>query len=254
MIKYWIKLWSSNTDLFDEIDLWYRNKKFDFVELYIVPWTFDSVQLEKIKDVPVSIHCPHSMHSFNPIDIDSDCEKIWDESILPFIEFHNPSDIIMHPELWNNLEILKQRLSYFNDDRIMIENMPKYPLPWFEWEFYWYTFIQLDKIYWTWHWLCLDFWKAAKAAIAQDIDQEKYIEEFISRYGPKYFHISWFDLINKYDQHLNLWDWDIEFLKLIKEKLNKIAENKEIKLVFETPKWEDWIENDIKNLEYFKKV
>jgi hypothetical protein len=34
----------------------------------------------------------------------------------------------MHPENGDDIAVLKKRLDYFNDKRILVENMPKYPI------------------------------------------------------------------------------------------------------------------------------
>ena len=79
MIKYWLKLWSVNADLFEEsiksIQKWY----FDFIELYIMPENFKKEQFQVFKDnnIKISFHLPHSSHNFNPIDPNNNSEEIW---------------------------------------------------------------------------------------------------------------------------------------------------------------------------------
>lgn len=251
MIKYWIKLWSTNLDYFENALTRYNNNEFDFIELYIIPWSFNEDQLKILKKIPISLHWPHSMQGFNPINPDINCEEIWDNDIQPFINFFNPPEIILHPELWDDFDVLKRRLLYFNNNKILIENMPKIPLQGFDWEFYGYTIDQLKCIHNLWCEICLDFWKATKSAISQKLDPFNFIRKIIDLFKPIYFHISWFDLKSIYDQHNDIKELNMQFLKNIKNILNNIARKSEIKLLFETPK-KDKLENDFGNIEYFK--
>ena len=71
--------------------------------------------------------------------------------------------------------------------------------------------------------------------------------------NPDYFHISWFLSNTEIDEHFDLWEWDDRLIKWMKKKIFEIWEKKDIHIVFECKK-KDWIENDVKNLEYFMKI
>ena len=254
MIKYWLKLWSINTNLFEESIKSIQNWYFDFIELYIVPEDFKQEQFEIFKDnnIKISFHLPHSAHLFNPIDSNNNSEEIW-EIIKPYIDFLDPFKIVLHPEIWNDVNILKKRLKYFNNDNIIIENMPKKSSIDKNITFYWYNLDQIKKIKEFSPNFCFDFAKAKSSALSQWLNIIDFSNNLINLINPNYFHISGFLKNTEVDEHFDLWEWDKELIKFMKTKLVNISKNKNINIVFECRK-KDWINNDLKNLEYFKSI
>jgi len=100
---------------------------------------------------------------------------------------------------------------------------------------------------------CLDFIHAIKSAISQKMDYKKFIEELIPELKPFYFHISNGKENNEKDGHMDLFAGDFD-IKWIKETLLKLKAEKDIYLVFETPKGKNGLENDIKNINYFRSI
>lgn len=255
MINYWLKLWSINEDLFEDgiksIKDWY----FDFIELYVIPWKFNKESLQIFNDhnIKISIHASHSMHWFNPIwEKFENTKKVWEE-IKEYIDFLNPFHIVMHPEFWDNRENLIKSLDHFYDERILIENMPKISSLKKDMNFYWYSLQQIQEIQKYHNWFCFDFAKAKSSAISQKKDIKEFSNSLIEIMDNNYFHISWFLKITEVDEHFDLWQWDQELMKYMKNKLLKISKEKNIYVVFECKK-KDWIENDLRNLEYFIKL
>ena len=58
MLKYWIKLWSINENLFEETIKSVKNWFFDFVEIYVIPWKFHTDVLKNFveNNIKISIH------------------------------------------------------------------------------------------------------------------------------------------------------------------------------------------------------
>lgn len=252
MLKYWIKLWSINENLFEETIKSVKNWFFDFVEIYVIPWKFHADVLKNFveNNIKISIHAPHWAHWFNPIDPNNNSEEIWKE-IKQYIDFLNPFQIVIHPEVWTDVKVLEKKLQYFNDPRIIIENMPNKSSLLANTEFYGYSLNQIKKIKKITHWFCFDFAKAKSSAISQWIDIMGFYNDLLYEMNPDYFHISWFLSNTEIDEHFDLWEWDDRLIKWMKKKIFEIWEKKDIHIVFECKK-KDWIENDVKNLEYFK--
>jgi len=251
MIKYWLKLWSINEDLFEDAIRSIKDWFFDFIELYVIPWKFNKKALEIFvkNNIKTSIHAPHSFHWFNPIwDDFENTKKIW-EDIKQYIDFLNPFQIVLHPEIWNDVKVLEKRLQYFNNPRIIIENMPKKSSILANTEFYWYSLDQIKKIN---SWFCFDFAKAKSSAVSQWLDPKKYILDIIELVNTDYFHISWFLKDTEVDEHFDLWEWDQEMMVFTKNILIEIWNKKDIFVVFECKK-KNWVKNDLKNLDYFNK-
>jgi len=55
------------------------------------------------------------------------------------------------------------------------------------------------------------------------------------------------------DEHLNLWEANFD-VKWIKSKLEDIAKEKDVFLVFEVPKSGNDLKNDVENIDYLKNL
>jgi len=254
MIKYWLKLWSTNIELFSEAVQSIKDWKFDFIELYIVPKEFKKEKFKIFKDnnIKISFHLPHSAHLFNPIDPNNNSEEIW-KIVKLYIDYLHPFQIVLHPEIWNDINILKKRLKYFNNNKIIIENMPKKSSILRDVTFYWYNLEQIKKIKEFSPNFCFDFAKAKSSALSQWLDIIDFSNDLINLMNPNYFHISGFLENTEVDEHFDLWEWDKKMIKFLKEKLVDISNKRNIFVVFECRK-KDWILNDLKNLKYFKSI
>ena len=254
MLNYWLKLWSTNENLFNNAIKLVKNWFFDFIELYVIPWKFNKDVLEDFvkNNITISIHVPHWAHWFNPIDINNDCEEIW-KDIRLYIELLRPFQVVMHPEIWSEVKVLEKRLNYFNDKRIIIENMPKKSSILPNIEFYWYSLEQIKEIKQINSWFCFDFAKAKSSALSQWLEIRNFSNNLLDITNPHYFHISGFLDNTEVDEHFDLWDWNSSLMKWMKDKLFDIWKQKDIYIVFECKK-KDWVMNDMKNLEYFKTI
>ena len=254
MIKYWLKLWSVNHDLFNDaiesIQDWY----FDFIELYITPSIFEEKIFSRLKEshIDISFHLPHGAHWFNPIDPNNASEDMWLD-IQQYITYLDPFALVLHPEIGNDINTLKKRLYFFHNDRILIENMPKKSSIMKDVFFYGYNREQIQDIKKIHNNFCFDFAKAKSSAISQWVKVIDFSDQLIEIMNPNYFHISWFLKTTEADEHLDLYEWDEEFMKYMQKKLFDIATERDIFVVFECKK-KDRLKNDLKNLEYFKHI
>lgn len=254
-IKYGLKLWSTNNkDLFKEAIQLFEKKEIDFIELYVVP---DSLELRKadflddLKNIPITIHAPHTGHNFDIFALNDSKTEIFKEQIIKVADFLDSKFIIVHAGVGESELIFKENIKKINDKRILIENMPKIGL---NGELcFGYSFEQLKFISGCGFDICLDLAHAIKSAISQKMDYKEFIKKIISDLNPFYFHISNGKLNNEKDEHKNLFDGEFD-IKWIKETLLELEEKKDIYLVFETPKKENALLNDVKNINYFRSI
>ena len=244
-LKYGLKLWSSNIELFSAALGAYRDDIFDFVELYSNPEEVPNLDsLAPLREMPVTIHATHS-RGFHEFVIRDEQLKIWQQT-LALADFFKSDVIVVHPGRTHSIESFEENLTRIDDPRIYIENMAGldiYSNPMFG-----QRLTDLDKIASTKP-ICFDFEKAVKAACFQNVDYKEYIEEALERLRPSYFHISGGKIDSAVDEHLDLRQADFDLIWM-KKKLNDAGD---VRLVFETPK-KDGIVNDLNNMQYFRSL
>jgi hypothetical protein len=249
MIKYGLKLWTSDDDLFGEAVSLLEKEQFDFLELYYnVNKEFDFRDLEKLKKIPPTIHAFHrdNFHEFN---FSSKELKIWNK-IKELADYFNSQKIIVHAGRASNIDDFQLNLSKIEDPRILIENMAGLDV--YGNLTFGYKLNDLKKIKENRE-ICFDFEKAIKSACYQGISYKDFINNCLKELNPTYFHISGGDKNTPKDEHLNLWEASFD-LKWIKNILGGIAKEREVSLVLEVPKNENDLGNDVKNLNFFKKI
>lgn len=253
MIKCGIKIWSSNYELFDKALLKYQEQLFDFIELYIVPDSCEQEKLSKLKKIPIIAHAPHQVHGLN-LCLDEKMNQQLIAKTQKIADFFPANIIIIHPGAQGSLIKAKNNLRKIKDQRFVLENMPKQELPRLGGGVcLGATYKEIKQLLCLGFSLCLDFSHAIKSSISQKIPYKKFIIRLITDFSPAYFHLSDGKLDNPYDEHLNLGEGQFD-LKWIKRKLEKLASNQDIYLVFETPKKGHDLENDIKNIRYFENI
>jgi deoxyribonuclease-4 len=247
-IKIGLKLWSTNKDLFDEANLLYEKSVIDYVELYIVPGSYNDFDFNKLK-MPIIIHAPHYGHGFNIADKknrDSNLIKL--KETIKFADKLKSKHIIIHAGFNGNISVAKEFLDLAKDNRILIENMPMIALDGSECIGYELEGIKhlIEKKFG----FCLDFAHAIKSSISLNKNYKEFINRFL-KLNPKMFHVCGVgSLKDKKDKHLNLWKdkTDLIFIK----KCIMWGKNKMV--TFEVPKEGSSLENDIKNIKYFNSL
>jgi len=254
-MRYGLKFWTTNKkDLFKEAVQLFKKKEIDFIELYVVPNSLLSEGhdiLNDLKNIPTVIHAPHGEHNFNVFELDDSKIEFFKKQIIKTADFLNSKFIIVHGEVGDSYEIFKENIRKINDRRILIENMPKVGLN--NELCFGYSFEQLKFIRDCGFNLCLDLAHAVKSAISQNLDYKEFIKKLIFELNPFYFHISNGKLNTAKDEHRDLFDGEFD-IKWMKEMLLRLDEKKDVYLVFETPKGEGGLENDIKNINYFHSI
>ena len=219
-MKLAIKIWSRDVNLVGEINKIHQEGNISFVEIYTVPGTYDaSIKHLKLLDMPVIIHAPHSDSGFNIAD-----SKLLNRNMNTFKEVKkfadtlNANNIIVHAGEYGKIKDGLLCLKKLDDDRIIIENMPKITLNNLNCIGYdqetLKPFLDVSKG------ICLDFTHACKAACAMKKNYKELIENLM-QLNPLMFHITdGFDN-NPKDEHLDIGEGNLNiryFLSLIGEK------------------------------------
>lgn len=223
MYKIGLKLWSINTDCYyDEAIRLYKDGVFDYIELYVVPDSLDTIKKWKKLNIPFIIHCPHFAHGFNMAKVEKKESnlKIY-KQVKMFADELSAKYIIFHGGIDGKVEETAKQLASFNEPRALIENKPMVALPnKMGGEFcrgYNPDEIRLIKEIAKCG-FCLDFGHAICSANSQGKDIYEYCREFL-QFEPGMFHLTDNkDITSPYDTHLHLGTGTLDIDK-IKEML-----------------------------------
>ena len=262
-IKRGLKLWSVNTDYYyAEAKKLYTQGVFDYIELYVVPETLDTLQKWKELNIPYIIHNPHFAQGFNLAKKEkAERNREIYEQTKQFANELNAKYIIFHGGIDGDIKETARQLASFSEPRALIENKPFVALPnRMGGEFCrGYNIDEVKLVMDTAGCgFCLDFGHAICAAnssynmkhpspqsspssgegVEMTLSHQKAREEFIYKYcenflqlNPNMYHLTDLDDIKSpYDSHLHLGTGQLNFNKI----LPMISENKPV--TFETNK------------------
>lgn len=219
MYKIGLKLWSINTDYYyDEAIRLYNDGIFDYIELYVVPNTTETINKWKKLNIPFIIHCPHFAHGFNMAKVEKKESnlKIY-KQVKMFADELSAEYIIFHGGIDGNIEETAKQLANFNETRALIENKPMVALPnKMGGEFcrgYNPDEISLIKEVAKCG-FCLDFGHAICSANSQGKDVYEYCREFL-QFEPSMFHLTDnMNITSPYDSHLHLGTGELNLNKI----------------------------------------
>ena len=252
MIKYGLKLWSHNIDWFGEAVERFDNGEFDVVEVYsnseIAP-DYDALSL--LKPLPVQgIHIGHlDKVGFHTFFLQDDQVPAWKQTVA-LADYFSAEYIIVHPAVEHTRETFWQELGKMDDPRILVENMPIVsPLGGPDRMFG--ASLEDMKHIVARKQMCFDISKAIKAAVYYDIPYKQFLSDALAIMQPPYIHISGCTLDNPVDQHLDLREatFDVAWVRSL---LEDYAQNKDVPLIFETPKNGSNLDQDMANMHYFR--
>jgi len=241
-IKFGLKLWSTNTELIEGAQELVKNDLFDYIELTYVP----NSDLNPFKDrnLDYILHFPTLRHDVNFADKD-DMEKnlkLINEG-LTWAKSVDAKYAIIHPG-FGELKDVKIFLKKVDDERILIENMPKLGLR--DGILLGYSTEDIKKLTNNKFGFCLDLNHAIKASISQNKDYKKNIKN-LSELEPEMFHVADGRLDFEKDEHLAIgkgeYDWKF-LMDVIKNSSSRYV-------TLETPR--DTLDDDIKNIKRLKK-
>lgn len=216
--KVGLKLWSINTDCYyKEAKKIYDQSFFDYIELYVVPDTLETISKWKKLNIPFIIHAPHSLHGFNLALAEKEQFnlKLADEA-KKFADILGAEYIIFHGGCDGSIEEVIRQINLLKESRGLIENKPFFPisnaLGLKECRGASTEEIELILNNTDFH-FCLDIAHAVCFANAFGFNPYEYIAQF-EKLQPKMYHISDGDIHGKQDCHLNFQNGTFDFLKI----------------------------------------
>ncbi|MBQ2611898.1 hypothetical protein IJF81_05865 [bacterium] len=220
MHKLGLKLWSINTDFYlAEAVRLYNKGVYDYIELYVVPETLNTLEKWKKLKIPFIIHNAHFAQGFNlakkekeerNLEIYSQTKQFADELDAKYIIFHGGID--------GDIKETARQLANLNEPRALIENKPFVALPnrmggnfcrgYNSGE------IKLVQDA-TGCGFCLDFGHAICAANSLKRDVFKHISDFFEL-NPQMFHLTDVnDITSIYDSHPHLNEGELDLKQII---------------------------------------
>ena len=220
-----LKLWSSNTDyyLHEAMRLFDRGV-FDYIELYIVPGTVNTIKEWANLPIPYILHNAHFAHGFNLASHEKKSAnyEIFQQTKL-FAEVLNPQYIIFHGGIDGSIEETALQLHGFQDSRVLIENKPYKALPnRMNGEVCrGATVDELQKVVDIVHCgVCLDFGHAVCSANTQGLNPYHFIKQLNDKFSPKMYHLSDVkDMTTEFDSHPHLGEGKLDIAYLCKHVL-----------------------------------
>lgn len=218
-----LKLWSTNTDYYlKEARRLYENKLLDYIELYVVPDTLETLPAWQSLKIPYVIHNAHLVHGFN---LSQKEKRNFNKSIYlqtkQFADTLNAKYIIFHGGEDGDYRETAYQISSFNEPRALLENLPMHPLPNSHVKrCLGATIEEIKHIINICHCgFCLDFGHAVCSANAQLLDPYEFIHQLMN-FTPKMFHLSDINKLSDiYDSHIHFGHGQMDIAKLKREIL-----------------------------------
>lgn len=222
MYKIGLKLWSCNTDYYyDEALRLYDQNTYDYIELYVVPDTTDTLQKWEKLNIPFIIHNAHFAHGFNLAKRDHEKRnrEIYEQTVR-FADSLNAKYIIFHGGIDGSIQETIRQLSAFNEPRALIENKPFVALP-NKMGGRFCRGATIEEISLVVKTLkcgfCLDIGHAVCSANSQGKEPYSFINEML-QFKPEMFHLSdILDMTSIYDAHPHLGTGNLDIVQLKKD-------------------------------------
>ena len=228
MHRIGLKLWSVNTDFYlREAERLYAERVFDYLEIYFVPGSLDSLSSWKSTGIPCIVHAPHSAHGVNLASREAEASNILAYGdVRRFADGLSADTVIAHGGVLGSVDEVARQLSLIGDSRIVIENKPYLPIDGTPRLLAGSTPGEISQIiHGAGCGFCLDVGHAVAAANAHGVDWRGFLDEFLAL-GPKMFHLSDIDTTSKVDQHLHFGGGNLP----IGEILSKIPSGSKISI------------------------
>ncbi len=245
--QYGLKLWSDNEKYISQAEKLYERKIYDYIELYIVPGTYDRyVKIWRKLGIPIIIHCMHFLHGFN-LAGKNKCKKnieMFSEA-QAFCDKLNGKYIIFHPGVEGKIEESIRQINLLNDKRLLVENKPYVSM--INDYCRGSSYEEINKILNSCDiGFCLDISHAFNMAYHIKQDKFKYAKKMLSL-SPKVIHICDGKLSAIHDKHLHIGQGEYDFIKIKKIVSFSKAELLTIETCKNSDKLTDFVE-DIKKI------
>ena len=224
MYRIGLKLWSINTkNYLKEAERLYNEGIYDYIELYIVPDSMNTLTEWSNLHIPFIIHNAHFAHGFNLAKKEQQASnrKIFTQT-RRFADELKAEYIIFHGGIDGEPEQTAKQLAELNEPRALLENKPFIALP----NRMGGNFCRgasYDELKAILEYVgcgfCLDFGHAVCAAVSQNLEPYEFIHKLMS-FSPVMFHLSdVMDMTSPYDAHPHLGTGKLDFCKLKSEIL-----------------------------------
>ena len=129
-MNFGLKLWSNNTNYYQDIMALYEKDLFKYIELFIVPETIkDYLIFWQKLSIPVIIHATHEKFGLNlALKENRKQNKRLANEVFQFADALNAKMIIFHPGCNGEIDEVVYQLNDIFDNRIVIENLPYFSL------------------------------------------------------------------------------------------------------------------------------
>lgn len=233
--KLGLKLWSTNTEGYlREAQRLYTLGVYDYIELYIVPNTLDTLDKWSKLKIPFTLHAPHFMHGVNL----ANSEKFeYNKKIYREVEIFrsnlNAEYTVIHGGIEGSVDETIRQLKLINPKNFLIENKP-YIAPLGNHNLCrGYNIEEIKKIMnETSCGFCLDIGHCICSANSQGVEPYSYVREF-NKLNPKIYHLSDGDINSEIDKHLHFGQGNFDIKKILgiisKDKYLSIETNKNSK-------------------------
>lgn len=125
-MKLGLKLWSTNSDFYlDAAKKIFEQEVYDYIELYVVPNTTETIAKWKKLNIPFTLHAPHFVHDVNLADAGK--EKYNIEIFKQVEEFSNElgaSYVVVHSGIEGTIDETARQLKIIKPSNMLIENKP----------------------------------------------------------------------------------------------------------------------------------
>ncbi len=221
MYKLGLKLWSINVDNYlNEAEKLYNQGIYDYIELYVVPESTDTLKKWKKLNIPFIIHNSHFAQGFNLAKQEKmeRNKEIYEQTRL-FADELNAEYIIFHGGIDGNIEETAKQLASFKEPRALIENKPYIALP-NRMNGNYCRGYNVDEIKTVMETagcgFCLDFGHAICAANSLKEEPYSYIANFLEL-NPQMFHLTDIeDITSVYDSHPHLGTGQLNTKRILK--------------------------------------
>lgn len=221
-MKLGLKLWSTNTDFYlEEAEKLYKQSIFDYIELYVMPNTLETIEKWNKSNIPFTLHAPHFVHGVNLAD------KTKEESNLEIFkqvnEFFmalNASYVVVHSGIEGIIEETISQFTKIEDkiptlkSKLLIENKPYIAPLKRELICRGAIFEEIKKVIdETSCGFCLDVGHAICTANSLKIEPFSYLKKF-NGLNPACYHLSDNFINSEIDGHMHLGKGNYDFNKI----------------------------------------
>lgn len=222
-MKLGLKLWNINTDYYlQEAKKLYEQGWFDYIELYVVPKTIESINMWKNADIPFTLHAPHFVHKINLADKG---QENYNLEVFKEIELFrkelNAQYVVVHGGIGGNIEETIRQLENISHlcenfaSNYLIENKPLVAPLDKSLECRGAKFEEIKKVIDEINCgFCLDIGHAICTSNSLKIEPYQYVEKF-NGLNPTCYHLSDNFIDSEIDGHMHLGKGNYDFKKIL---------------------------------------